>query len=128
MAVGSLSGSPWTREKSAGVGAVQVELDEVGAVIELGQRGREQFVPVPGLHAETGRQQPGDSDPGSGHGEQPVRRVAAPVDPVRAAGQGQVAVPVDHPGHDRGAARVHDLAVGGQLTFVVRGADGFTPG
>ena len=60
---------------------------------------------------------------GFGHGEQAVGRVAAPVDPVRAAGQGQVAVPVDHPGHDRGAARVHDLGVRANRTLIVRGPD-----
>ena len=150
-----------------GVGAVQVELDEVGAVVELAERGGEQLVAVPRLHGQARRQQADRGDPGPGgahvrpvpaalpavadaeaerpgggagrigaargadvagpahagavlqlavgfgHGEQAIGRVAAPVDPVRAAGQGEVAVPVDHPRHDRGAARVDDLGAAG---------------
>src|SRR6185437_9730073 len=50
--------------------------------------------------------------------EQDFAWVGAAVDPVRPARQGQVAVPVDHAGHDRGPARVHDLAASGQLPLV----------
>jgi hypothetical protein len=34
-----------------------------------------------------------------------------------------VAVPVDHPGHDRDAARVHDRTAGRRLVLAVRGPD-----
>ena len=46
---------------------------------------------------------------GLGDLEQALGRVRAAVDPVRAAGHGQVAVGVDHAGHDRRAGGVDDL-------------------
>ena len=73
----------------------------------------------------------GPSDAGAG--EQPrvrlgdldetLRRVADPVDPVGTAGQGQVAVGIDHPGHDRRTGGIDHGAVGRHLALVIARPD-----
>jgi hypothetical protein len=58
-----------------------------------------------------------------GHLQQVVGRVEAAVDPVRAAGQGQVAVAVHQAGHDRGAGGVDRLRARAGIGLVAGGPD-----
>ena len=145
-----------------GVRAVEIQLEQVGAVVELAKREREELVGViaprrdrspghrpravqprarganvrvaridratdrgrrgsrPARRPSTGSSTRGaptsraQRTPGCvmqpavvlGDLEQPLGRVVDPVDPVRAAGQREVAVAIDHARHDRRATRI----------------------
>ena len=147
------------------VRAVEIELDEVGPIVELALGGRDERVTVRDLHPELAQParsadpRPGGADVGPArpstraiadtqrerplapvdgiprHGrpdvpcpahagqrhqrgvvrcgcDRDLRRVAAPIDPVRAARHREVAVTVDHARDDRRAAGVDDLEPG----------------
>jgi hypothetical protein len=55
------------------------------------------------------------------HLEQFLGGIGTAVDPVRAAGKGDVAVRIDHPWDDRRASRVNHVDVRGQVAFIGRG-------
>ena len=160
-----------------GLRPVQVELEQVGAVVELADREAQQLVgvvrlprsgaghragavqprpgcpdvrearttPPPVAHAQAeGAQAPVDrvlhprrpdvarpaharrghqARVALGDGEEPLGRIVDAIDPVGAAGQGQVAVAVDHARHERRAARVDDVGSARNLALVVARTD-----
>ena len=64
-----------------GVRAVQVQLDQVGAVVELAEGGREQRVGVPDFDGQAGRQRAAPGHPGSGRPHVGIARPAPPLVP-----------------------------------------------